>query len=697
MFKKTLLGITLLSILTIMALAVPNQLTYSGRLLQNGALVNSTALMDFKIYSDLTAGTLLWQAGAGNVEVNQGIYSVVLGSTSNPISPNIFVTENAYLEVTVGGEVLSPRTRINSVGYALQAGGLSNGGIQAAFVSTNGNIGFGTTMPYTKIDVYPGTDGLGGAVRGLIRPATSSRNALYNSSEMVSGFRGEAAGLIYTGFNGYQFPFNSYGEMIIQANARTGGYNNGISFATGTTVPTISIRIDPNGNLGIGTTAPNTKLEISQATGATQLEAIRMTATDASADSQGHIISWRGPSAYNYDMARIVGSREAMTSGGHLKLYTGAGTYQGIDIDSAGRVGIGTISPAGKLNVVGDGTVGSGAYYFDVYHSGTSYPNLYFRKSESNTIGTLAQTSDAWGLGGVFFQGVNTSGTRASGAAIYAGQSGAAGASAVPTKLFFTTSDAAGNASKVVIDPAGNVGINTSAPGYKLQIDSDPSSTLTKRVILLRNPAARGAGGGLEIHAAMGDWDLGNIRFMADGISGTGAVRLDLLGGVSDTTGLHVLEGGNVGVGSTRPLYKFQVNGGSIALGPNGANTVHTIGNARFDGGTDNRAAINFITNASNDEYITFDVLDSGVNGYPGAMAIDYNGNVGVGTTTPRAKFDVNGSAGNTTGVWSTLSDVRLKKDIRPLQNSLDTLLKLQGVSFHWKDAQKDKTAGLQR
>lgn len=37
-------------------------------------------------------------------------------------------------------------------------------------------------------------------------------------------------------------------------------------------------------------------------------------------------------------------------------------------------------------------------------------------------------------------------------------------------------------------------------------------------------------------------------------------------------------------------------------------------------------------------------------------------------------------------GAWTTLSDARAKRDITPLDNSLDTLLKLRGVTFYYND-----------
>ena len=62
-------------------------------------------------------------------------------------------------------------------------------------------------------------------------------------------------------------------------------------------------------------------------------------------------------------------------------------------------------------------------------------------------------------------------------------------------------------------------------------------------------------------------------------------------------------------------------------------------------------------------------------------------GNVAIGTTSASYTLTVDGGAANTTGVWSTISDGRLKKDIQPIRNSLEIVSALQGVSFRWKDS----------
>ena len=89
-------------------------------------------------------------------------------------------------------------------------------------------------------------------------------------------------------------------------------------------------------------------------------------------------------------------------------------------------------------------------------------------------------------------------------------------------------------------------------------------------------------------------------------------------------------------------------------------------------------------------------------------------GNVGIGTTNPSAPLTVSTTAvtGNiatfvSTGsggagcsiAWngtSCSSDIRLKKDIHPLDGALDKLLRVEGVSFVWKkDPEKKRNIGF--
>jgi hypothetical protein len=88
------------------------------------------------------------------------------------------------------------------------------------------------------------------------------------------------------------------------------------------------------------------------------------------------------------------------------------------------------------------------------------------------------------------------------------------------------------------------------------------------------------------------------------------------------------------------------------------------------------------------------------------------NSGVGINTTEPTQTLDVNGIArirGMMTGVVATTvyrtsdgtlitgaSDIRLKENIIPLQNSLDRVMKLQGVTYAWKaDPLKKRNIGF--
>ncbi len=42
-------------------------------------------------------------------------------------------------------------------------------------------------------------------------------------------------------------------------------------------------------------------------------------------------------------------------------------------------------------------------------------------------------------------------------------------------------------------------------------------------------------------------------------------------------------------------------------------------------------------------------------------------------------------------GTTCSTSDIRLKKDIAPLQDSLDKISQLRGVTYHWKDPSRGK------
>jgi hypothetical protein len=71
-------------------------------------------------------------------------------------------------------------------------------------------------------------------------------------------------------------------------------------------------------------------------------------------------------------------------------------------------------------------------------------------------------------------------------------------------------------------------------------------------------------------------------------------------------------------------------------------------------------------------------------------MRIDASGNVGIGTTNPGSyKLYINGNCYATQ--FFVPSDIRLKHDIQPLDNTLDKIMKLRGVSFIYNNDDNGK------
>ena len=102
---------------------VPGKLSYEGRLTDRaGNPVTVAKTLELRIYDAASAGNLIWGPETQTATPNaQGIFSVLLGSTL-ALDSNMFNGDPRYIEITVGGETITPRSQVVSVGYALTAG-----------------------------------------------------------------------------------------------------------------------------------------------------------------------------------------------------------------------------------------------------------------------------------------------------------------------------------------------------------------------------------------------------------------------------------------------------------------------------------------------------------------------------------------------------------------------------------------------
>jgi hypothetical protein len=100
--------------------AITQQINYQGFLRDSlGQPVTGTLNMTFRIYDAESGGNQLWSENQ-TVTVDSGLFNVILGSF-NSISPSIFTGADRWVQLEIGGQVLSPRTKITSIAYAYRA------------------------------------------------------------------------------------------------------------------------------------------------------------------------------------------------------------------------------------------------------------------------------------------------------------------------------------------------------------------------------------------------------------------------------------------------------------------------------------------------------------------------------------------------------------------------------------------------
>lgn len=256
--------------------ATPTLLSYQGRL-EDGAgesVADGTYEISFAIFETATEGVAGWSEIQSNVVVTDGFFNVLLGSVE-PLVDSVFMGEERYLQITVGTQVLSPRTQLASVAYAHRIAtvdgaksgdltgtltiypdesiifglsGASNPNAPASFIRlsfdegaamaiyepadskggdmvatkrveirSSGVIMFGATEADTNLQVLPNGDIVG------VGQITMGQNSSSGEATTVLGFENTADGDSST-IGGGSANFTSGASSVI-----AGGYNNAVS------------------------------------------------------------------------------------------------------------------------------------------------------------------------------------------------------------------------------------------------------------------------------------------------------------------------------------------------------------------------------------------------------------------------------------------------------------------------------------
>jgi hypothetical protein len=352
---------------------------------------------------------------------------------------------------------------------------------------------------------------------------------------------------------------------------------NGISSSATNTVGlwangTEYLHVSSTGNVGIGTTAPNTTLQVNGSI---------MMSTGTCGSSTTGSIQWNG-SALQYCNGSSWTTLAAGIGGSgttnYLARWTPNGTTLGIGAtyDNGTNVGIGNTSPTNILSVGPSGNVGQTSAYIQARNAGNS-----FEWGHGNAAG-YASTLGAWSGSGQPFlcfdceTGTtgNTFKTRGiKGALLESDLAGGFIFATVPT----ANADNQTAADTMVITTGGNVGIGTTAPGYvNVLFGSTVSLPLTIQGSGQRGALELSNSGNTTSNTVGSIWgvngtsnQLTGIDMVADGAANSGRIQFDTANAGAYSTVMVIKSSGNVGIGTAAPPDIFDIYSNSATVSPN--------------------------------------------------------------------------------------------------------------------------------
>ena len=357
----------------------------------------------------------------------------------------------------------------------------------------------------------------------------------------------------------------------------TGNESN--DFITIATDNSERVRINNTG-VGIGTTSPGEKLEVSG----------NIRFTSFYGDLQFGGIA--NQLSYNQWIASASGGMGIRNTAGYIYFTTAAGEVA--RVTSAGDVGIGTTSPAAKLDVVT-----------------TTFSNSFV------DIQNLKYTTfDVLKFG-------------------YTGLTGSIRTGTIDTGIFGFAINTGDGTERMRIDTSGNVGIGTNDPDAKLHVKSSNSGATTQSGTLIVE-----AGSAPSIQILSANSQTQSIKFgdPQDGDAG----RISYSHSTNDMTlvtnggdRVTIDDTGNVGIGTTSPARQLTLSGNSSPIISLASNT------------TGGEPAIYFGDTADDNEgRIVYSNSQDAMQIWTAAaerIRVTNAGDTGIGVTTPRAKLDVAG------------------------------------------------------
>lgn len=522
----------------------------------------------------------------------------------------------------------------------------------SSIYETGGNIGIGTTSPSAKLEVAGG---------GNIATFGSAGSGQDNYIKFQGSSNAFDVGTTSAGYWGIADSGVAYRFVVTQAG------NVGI----GTTTPAYKLSVvgkidlnDGGNSVFIGTNAGQLDDATANINIGIGTNALQNNITGNQNVAVGHNTLPANTQSNN----TAVGSN-AMQFNTTGFSNTGIGSFAlNTNVDGTFNTAVGTAAMATNTSGSSNTAIGSSAQRFST--SGSHNVSLGSTTLQNNLIGNdnVAIGSNA----GRYF-GTGTSSLTDTSGSIYIGRLARANASGEVNQVVIgmnalglgSNTVVIGNDNIVTTALKGNVGIGLTNPSYKLDISGSVAQIVSSDTSFTA--------------WYIGNTGVGHAQTYYDGINGdfsgldygfvgqNNAGYMEYYVGSLSPAPYHVFSSGNVGVGTTTPSEKLEVQSGTSGAKIKVSNT---------GGGY---AILECSSNATSVAQLSF----------TNQLSLT-GGNVGIGTTSPAYQLDVNGTARVTTLIET--SALKYKTNIQPLEPQLSKVTQLEPVTFDWLDKPQTKT-----
>jgi hypothetical protein len=239
---------------------------------------------------------------------------------------------------------------------------------------------------------------------------------------------------------------------------------------------------------------------------------------------------------------------------------------------------------------------------------------------------------------------------------------------------------------------SGNVGIGTPSPSAKLDVTDTSAGSLVNNITVQNASNTTSTEAGIFFAPTIATGNIRGARITGIQEDGNNAIGLKFYTGLGATISerMRITSSGNVGIGTTSPNSPLDVNGitylrSDLRLGTNYSGSNTAIIKWQSSTATNANSLGLFTWGDEKDIQIGGNNVIFGSEVGTERMRITSGGNVGIGTTSPATRLDVNGAITASGGFFN--SDIRLKEIVDYDYNVSD----IKPITYLWKDERDDK------